>query len=106
MRPSFSHFIDASGRLDLHRMDDDRASAGLIGDDRDHHLTDHDRTAERLRGRIPRSRRDRGHNQSRSRLFHHGIIPTIIKRRPMENQDHDRGPIAAQSWPDRSVIVV
>ena len=48
---SFSHFIDASGRLDLHRMDDDRASVGLIGDDRDHHLPDRDRTAKRLRGR-------------------------------------------------------
>ena len=50
---SFSHFIDASGRLDLHRTDGDHASAGLIGDDRDHQLPDHDRTAERLRGRIP-----------------------------------------------------
>ena len=52
-----------------------------------------------------RSRRDRGHNQPRSRLFHHGIISMIIKRRPVENQDHDRGPIAARSWPDRGAIV-
>ena len=44
---SFSHFIDASGRLDLHRTDDDRASASLIGDDRDHHLPDRDRTVTR-----------------------------------------------------------
>ena len=99
---SFSHFIDASGRLDLHRTDDDRALAGLIGDDRDHHLPDRDRTVERLRGRIPRSRRDRGQNQPQSRLFHHGIISTIIKRRLVENQDHDRGPIVglfeAKSW--------
>ena len=50
---SFSHLIDASGRLDLHRTDDDRASAGLIGNNRDHHLPDHDRTAGRLCGRIP-----------------------------------------------------
>ena len=55
----FSHHSDASGRLDPHRTDDDRASAGLIGDDRDHHLPDLDRTAGRLRGRIPRSRCDR-----------------------------------------------
>ena len=55
---SFSHLIDASGRLDLHRTDDDPASAGLIGDDQDHHLPDRDRTAGRLRGRIPRSRCD------------------------------------------------
>ena len=44
---SFSHFIDASGRLDLHRTDDDRASASLIGDDRDHDLPDRDRTVTR-----------------------------------------------------------
>ena len=59
---SLSHLGDTwkrAGRLDLHRTDDDRASAGLIGDDRDHHLPDHDRTSERLRGRIPRSRFDR-----------------------------------------------
>ena len=55
---SFSHFIDSSGRLDLHCTDDDRASTGLIGDDRDHHLLDPDRTAERIRGRIPRLRCD------------------------------------------------
>ena len=42
---SFSHLIDASRRLDLHRTDNNRASAGLIGDDRDHHLPDRDRTA-------------------------------------------------------------
>ena len=71
---SFSHLIDASGRLDLHRTDDDRASVDLIGDDRDHHLPDRDRTAGRLRGRIPRSQcdrtailapleRDRGHDR-------------------------------------------
>ena len=74
---SSSHFIDASGRFVLHRTDDDRTSAGLIGDDRDHHLPDHDRTAQMFCGRIPRSqcdriviaarsRRDRGQNQPRS----------------------------------------
>ena len=52
---SFSHLIDASGRLDLHHTDDDRASAGLIGDDWDHHFPDRDRTEGRPRGRIPRS---------------------------------------------------
>ena len=71
---SFSHLINTSRRLDLHRTDDDRASAGLIGDDRDHHLPDRDLTAGRLRGRIPRSQcdrativapleRDRGHDR-------------------------------------------
>ena len=49
---SSSHFIDASGRFDLHHTDDDRASAGLVGDDRDHHLPDRDRTAQMFRGRI------------------------------------------------------
>ena len=55
-------------------MDDDRASAGLIGDDQDHHLLDRDRMAGRLHGSIPRSRcdraaimapleRDRGHDR-------------------------------------------
>ena len=108
---SFSDFIDASGQLDLHRPDNNQASAGLIGDDRDHHLSDRDHTEERLCGRIPRSRcnctaialrsrRDRGKNQPRSWLFHHRIISTIIKRRPVENQDHDRGPIKARTWPD------
>ena len=76
---SFSHLIDASGRLDLHRTDDDRASAGLIGDDRDHHLPDRDRMAGRLRGRIPRSRCDR----------------TAIAVR----SSRDRGIFGERSWP-------
>ena len=53
---SFSHLSDVSGRLDPHRTNDDRASVGLIGNDRDYHLLDLDRTAGRLCGRIPRSR--------------------------------------------------
>ena len=36
---SFSHLSDASGWLDPHRTDDDRASTSLIGNDRDHPLT-------------------------------------------------------------------
>ena len=35
----FSHLSDASGWLDPHRTDDDRASPSLISDDRDHPLT-------------------------------------------------------------------
>ena len=50
---SFSHLSDVYGRLDPHRTDDDRASAGLIDNDRDHHLPDLDRTAGRRRGGIP-----------------------------------------------------
>ena len=76
---SFSHFFDASGRLDLHRTDDDRASAGLIGDDRDHHLHDRDRTTGRLRGRIPRSR------------CHQTAIVVRLS--------HDRGTFKERSWP-------
>ena len=52
------HRVEFSGRLDPHRMDDDRASANLISDDRDHHLPNLNRTVGRLRGRIPRSRCD------------------------------------------------
>ena len=69
---SFSHLIDASGRLDLHHTDDDRASAGLIGDDWDHHFPDRDRTEGRPPGRIPRSQC---------------------------NSSHDRGTFGERSWP-------
>ena len=47
-----------------------------------------------------RSNRDRGAIELRSWIFHHGIISMIIGRHPVENQDHDRGPIAARSLPD------
>ena len=89
-----SHFIDASGRLDLHRTDDDRASASLISDDRDHHLPDRDRTVERFRGRILRSRRDRaaivaplerdrGHD-------HRGLMGHACRRSWPSIRAHDR----------------
>ena len=48
-----------------------------------------------------RSNRDRDAIEPRSWIFHHGISSTIIGRHPVENQDHDRGPIVARSWPDR-----
>ena len=73
---SFSHLSDASGRLDLHRTDDDRPSAG---DDRDHHLPDRDQTPGRLRGRIPRLRCNQ----------------TAIAVR----SSHDRGTFGEKSWP-------
>ena len=82
---SFAHLSDASGWLDPHRTDDDRASTRLIGDDQDHPLTwspsdgrrrmnkNHDRGAI-----VARWRRDRGPIMPRSWLLWGEIKPTII----------------------------
>ena len=98
---SSSHFINASGRFNLHRTDNDRASASLIGDDRDHHLPDRDRTVQMFHGRIPRSR-----------FYCDAIVANInsdysffITKSSHEHQAASSGESRSRSWPDRRLIV-
>ena len=97
---SFSHFIDAFGRLDLHRTDDDRTSAGLIGDDQDYDLPDCDRTAERLR-----SRRDHGSIVTRSWPKSTAIMALSSRNHLHDHQTASSGESRSRSWPDRGLIV-
>ena len=57
--------------------------------------------AQTIRGRTPRSP-----IEPRSRIIRRGITSTIIVWQLLEHQYHDRGPIAARSWPDCGAIVV
>ena len=53
-----------------------------------------------------RSNRDRGAIEPRSWIFHRGITSTIIGRRSLKHQYHDRRAIVAQSWRDRGSFEV
>ena len=64
---------------------------------------------------VTRSRRDRSSIVTRSRRDQSSIVPRLgplsawnrfhsIGRRATRDQDHDHGPIAARSWPDRGTF--
>ena len=95
---SSSHFIDASGRFDMHHTDDDRASEALISDDRDHHLPNRDRTAQMFCGRIPRSRFDRDTIVAKINRDHGSFITESSPRASNGIQWRIKITIVARSW--------
>ena len=77
------------------------ANRAKHGDCAVHNHVDLNPTAQNDRGRTLRSRSDR---TAIGRLTW-GNRCQSIRGRSTEGQDHDRGPIAARSWPDRGPIV-
>ena len=102
---SSSHFIDASGWFDLHRTDDDRASAGLISDDQDHHLPDRDRMALMFCGRIPRSQCDHTAIVMRSWAKSTAFVALSSRNHLHEHQAGSSGESRSRLWPDHGPIV-